>query len=270
GRDVKIVHVDADASALGLNFPTDVAIQADAAAFLHELASRVLDRPPVRPGEWLDRVRRERAAWDSKRKDLERADGIKAPMRPEAVLGVINELAPDDTLFLADTGYAAAWAGALIELRRAGQGYLRADGSLGWAFPAGLGAQLAEPDRPIVVVTGDGGFGYHIGDIETGLRLGLPVVVVVLDNQALAFEVHVQELLYKEVVEEVDDFIDTDYAAIARAFGANGVRVRTVAEFRAAFRNALRRERLTVIDALIDRRAIGPVTRYDRVREREL
>jgi acetolactate synthase-1/2/3 large subunit len=270
GAGVKVVHVDADPAALGINFPTEVAIHADAAAFLEELAGRAGDADAPPRDTWLGRVGSERAEWQSRRATLATEDGTGGTMRPEAVLAAIDELAPEDTLFLADTGYAAAWAGALIELKRAGQGYLRADGSLGWSFPAGLGAQLAQPDRPVVVVTGDGGFGYHVGEIETALRLKLPVIVVVLDNQTLAFEVHVQELIYKEVVEEVDDFVDTDYAAVARAFGGDGIRVRTAAEFRDAFRDALRRDRLTVIDAVVAREAIGPVTRYDKVRDREL
>jgi acetolactate synthase-1/2/3 large subunit len=269
-KDVKVVHVDADPSVLQLNFPTDVAIHADAAAFLEDLEVALDGRTAERPA-WLERVHDEQAQWTTAREEMASADGRDGTlMRPEAVLAAIDELAPDDTLFLADTGYAAAWSGALIALKSAGQGYLRADGSLGWAVPASMGAQLALPDRPIVAITGDGGFGYHVGEIETALRLGLPVIIVVLNNQTLAFEVHVQELLYNEVVEEVDDFVDVDYGAVARAFGADGVRVRTAAEFRDAFRTALGRNRITVIDAVIDRKAIGPVTRYDAVRDREL
>jgi acetolactate synthase-1/2/3 large subunit len=270
-KGVKVIHVDADPSALQINFPTDVAIHADAAAFLEDLAGAAAGHDRAGRPAWLDRVRQERETWTRRREEMAQADGRDGSlMRPEAVLAAIDELAPDETLFLADTGYAAAWAGALIELRQAGHGYLRADGSLGWAVPASMGAQLASPDRPIVAITGDGGFGYHVGEIETALRLGLPVIIVILNNQTLAFEVHVQELLYKEVVEEVDDFVDVDYGAVARAFGADGVRVRTAAEFRDAFRAALGRTRITVIDAVIDRKAIGPVTRYDTVRDREL
>lgn len=269
-KGVKVVHVDADPSVLNLNFPTDVAIHADAASFLEDLEA-ALDGKVRERSAWLDRVRAEQSTWAGRLEEMAAADGRDGSlMRPEAVLAAVDELAPEETLFLADTGYAAAWSGALIELKQAGQGYLRADGSLGWAVPASLGAQLAAPDRPIVAITGDGGFGYHVGEIETALRLGLPVIIVLLNNQTLAFEVHVQELLYKEVVEEVDDFVDVDYGAVARAFGADGVRVRTAAEFREAFRTALGSDKLTVIDAIIDRKAIGPVTRYDAVRDREL
>ena len=135
---------------------------------------------------------------------------------------------------------------------------------------ASLGAQLAAPDKQIICITGDGGFGYNIGELETALRLQLPVVVVVLNNQTLAFEAHVQTLLYGHLVPEVNDFCDVDYGQIASAFGARGIRVRTAAEFGEAFALALKRQGPTVIDAIIDRDALGPVTRYDRVRVREL
>lgn len=266
-----IIHVDADPNAFGGHYAAEVAINADARAFLDALTARLgAGAAPDRPA-WLDRVARARLAWADRWAELTRFNGTgEEPMRPEAVLAAVNELAPDDALFLADTGYAAAWTGALLELRRAGLGYLHADGSLGWAFPASIGAKLATPDRPVIAITGDGGFGYHVGEIETAVRLGVPAVVVVLNNQTLAFEVHVQELLYKEVVEEVDDFVDIDHGAVARAYGAAGIRVQTAAEFGDAFTEALGNDRLTVIDAIIDRAAIAPVTRYDKVRDRPL
>ncbi len=126
---------------------------------------------------------------------------------------------PTTPSLVADTGYAAAWAGALAEIEAAGRHFLRADGSLGWAFPASLGAQLAVPDKQVICIIGDGGFGYHIGDLETALRLHLPVIVVILNNQTLAFEAHVQTLLYGHLVPEVDDFLDVDYGQVARASG---------------------------------------------------
>jgi acetolactate synthase-1/2/3 large subunit len=126
------------------------------------------------------------------------------------------------------------------------------------------------PDKQVVCVIGDGGYGYHIGELETALRLDLPVIVVILNNQTLAFEAHVQTLLYGHLVAEVDDFRDIDYGQIACAFGAQGFRVTTASEFKQALAKGLERRGPTIIDAVIDRDALGPVTRYDRVREREL
>ncbi len=272
--EARLFHVNVDPEMLGLNFPTELAILADARTFL-EAVLDAADRLEVLPSDaaamHVEDLVTQRAAWREQRAELAARDGSDGQrMRPEAVMAAIEAQMADDAVIVADTGYAAAWAGALAEIRQAGRQFIRADGSLGWAFPAALGAQLAAPGRQVICVIGDGGFGYHIGDIETALRLELPIIVVILNNQTLAFEEHVQTLLYDHVVPEVNEFLDVDYGQIARAFGANGHRVTTASEFRAAFAEGLERRRPTIIDAVIDRQAMAPVTRYDRVRVREL
>jgi thiamine pyrophosphate-dependent acetolactate synthase large subunit-like protein len=220
---------------------------------------------------WLQLLTAHRRAWHDKRIELASQDGTDGrPMRPESMMAALNELLDDDAIVCADTGYSSAWAGGLLELRRAGRGFFRADGSLGWSFAGGLGAQMAAPNQQVVSIIGDGGFGYQLADIETAVRLGLPTVTVILNNGTLAFEAHVQTLLYDHLVPEVDDFLDVDYGRVARDFGAGGVRVSNAPDFRRAVRRALRRDGPTIIDAVIDRDAIAPVTRYDRVRSREL
>lgn len=274
GTDTRLIHVDISPDVLGLNFPTEIGLVADARAFLEALVNAA-DRLGVRPSEAsvlnAAHLATERTAWREVRSSLAEHDGLDGgAMRPESIIEAMNEMLAEDAVLVADTGYSSAWAGALIESRRAGRNFVRADGSLGWAFPASLGAQLAAPGQQIVCVTGDGGFGYHIGDIETAIRMELPVIVVILNNQTLAFEEHVQNLLYGKVVAEVNSFHDVDYGAIARAFGANGFRVTNADEFRSALAVGLERRLPTIIDAVIDRDAMAPVTRYDRVRIREL
>jgi acetolactate synthase-1/2/3 large subunit len=269
-----LIHVCVDPDVVGLNFPTRLGVVADAREFL-DAALDACDRLELRRSaattEHAARLAGERAAWRERRAIVATHDGSDGePMRPEAVMAAVEAQMADDAILVADTGYAAAWAGALAETRTAGRNFLRADGSLGWAYPASLGAQMAAPDRQVICITGDGGFGYHVGDIETAVRLELPVVVVVLNNGTLAFEAHVQTLLYGHVVPEVNDFVDVDYGLVARAFGAHGVRVTTGAAFSAALADGLTRRGPTIIDAVIDREAIAPVTRYDRVRVREL
>ncbi len=272
--EAKLIHVTMDPEVIGLNFPTKLGLVADARAFLDALVE-ACDRLNVdRSGSstaYLDGLAHARRAWRDRRAGLAASDGADGrPMRPEAIMAVIEEQMADDAILVADTGYSAAWAGALAETRTAGRNFLRSDGSLGFAFPGALGAQIAEPDRQVICVTGDGGFGYNIGELETALRFDLPVVVVILNNQTLAFEAHVQTLLYGHLVPEVNDFRDVDYGQIACAFGVRGYRVRSAREFSEAFAIALERRGPTIIDAVIDREALGPVTRYDRVRVREL
>jgi acetolactate synthase-1/2/3 large subunit len=267
-----LIHVTLDPEVIGQNFSTQLGVVADARSFLDavlEACDRMEARPSAASSANLAKLARERSAW-RERRALASRDGGVTPMRPEAVIAALDDQIADDAVLLADTGYAAAWAGALADMKVAGRHFLRADGSLGWAFPASLGAQLAVPDQQVVCVIGDGGFGYHIGELETALRLELPVVVVVLNNQTLAFEAHVQTLLYGKMVAEVDDFCDVDYARVARAFGVRGIRATTAAEFKEALAQGLHQQGPMVIDAVIDRDAIAPVTRYDRVRVREL
>lgn len=270
----EVIHVSVDPEVIGLNFPTRLGLVADARTFLEAVldASDRLDVQPSAVSEvHVAALAEERAAWRERRACLAAQNGLDGrPMRPEAVMASVRSKIASDAVLVADTGYSAAWAGALADVREAGRHFMRADGSLGWAFPAALGAQLAAPDRQVICITGDGGFGYHIGDIETAIRLRLPVVVIVLNNQTLAFEEHVQDLLYGKVVPEVNEFVNINYGAIARAFGANGFRVNNIEDFDRALVHGLKRSGPTIIDAVIDREAIAPVTRYDRVRIREL
>jgi acetolactate synthase-1/2/3 large subunit len=270
----QLIHVTVDPDAIGLNFPARHGLVADASTFL-EAVLVGCERRGARASEAADDNRRAlaqaRTAWHERRAELVAHDGGGGgPMRPEAIMAVIDEMTADDAVIVADTGYAAAWGGALSQVKVAGRQFIRADGTLGWAFPASMGAQFAAPDRQVVCITGDGGIGYHIADIETALRHQLPIVVVVLNNGTLAFEAHVQTHLYGHLVAAVDDFCDVDYGQVARAFGAFGTRVTNAADFRDALAIGLERRGPTIIDAVIDREAMAPVTRYDKVREREL
>lgn len=269
-----LVHVTIDPEVIGLNFTPNIGIVADAKTFLETVlaaAERMEVLPSPGSEAYLTELAETKRAWQEQRATLAARDGADGgPMRPEAIMAVLDDSLPADAIFVADTGYSAAWAGALADVKQPGRNFIRADGSLGWAFPAALGAQMAAPDRQVVCITGDGGFGYHLADIETALRHNLPVTVVILNNQTLAFEEHVQNLLYDHVVHEVDRFEDVDYGQVARAFGARGFRVTNAADFRSALAAGLERRGPTIIDAVIDREALGPVTRYDRVREREL
>lgn len=269
----KVIHVDIEPKHIGHNFRVELGVQADAKAFLEDLMAQsgetddLKHRAEARE-RWRSAVIAKKREWTEQ---FRKARSNEArPMAPEALISTLQEELPADALVLADTGYAAAWAGALYEVRKPGLGFIRSDGSLGWAMPAAFGAQIAQPLRKVISVIGDGGFGYNVGEIETAVRLRLPSIVVVLNNGSLAFEYHIQEMLYGEAIREVDDFADVDYAQVARAFGAEGIRVETLSETRRALRNALASERPVVIDAVIDKAAIAPVTRYDAIRQRPL
>lgn len=211
---------------------------------------------------WVAAVTERVAKWRGTALDVPSPGGGSRQMHPREVVAAVSDaLAPSDVV-VADTGYMAAWAGVLYQTREAGTGFLRAAGSLGWAIPGALGAQLAAPDRRVVCVIGDGGAGYNIAELETAVRLGIPATFVVVNNGTLAFEYHLQKYVEKNVIAAINDFSDRDYGAIARTLGADGVLVRSRAELDDALAAALRSDAPTLIDARVDREAIAPVTSY--------
>jgi acetolactate synthase I/II/III large subunit len=172
---------------------------------------------------------------------------------------------PED-LVGADTGAIGSWVGSLFPVK-AGKTMVRANGSLGWVVPGVMGAALARPGQRAVAVSGDGGILYHIGELETALRCNIPVVIVVLNNSCLASEYHTEKRLRGgRVVSEVLDFNDTDFAAIARAFGAHGTRVSDGNSIKDAIGDALAAKKPALVDVVVSKEAVAPSAGQDRTR----
>jgi acetolactate synthase-1/2/3 large subunit len=164
---------------------------------------------------------------------------------------------------VADTGYASIWTATMVELRHPGQTYLRAAGSLGWGFPAALGAKCAAPDRPVVCFTGDGGFWYHLSELETARRYGINTVTIVNNNSGLAQGIADVHAMYGERPGnpgELYRFEAVSFAQIAEAMGCAGMRVEQPSEIGAAIREALAADRPTVVEVItgLDYRAPDP------------
>ena len=190
-------------------------------------------------------------------------------LHPAQVVRAIREVTHATDVIVADTGYMGAWTGALLDVEETGRHYLRAAGSLGWAFPAAIGASLAAPDRNVVCVSGDGGIGYHLMELETARRLGAPVKIVVLNNVSLAFEYHDQRYLFgNRILPRVNDFVDIDYGAVARAMGVGGAQVTEPEALAPALYDALAADGPYLLDVRIDKEVHAPVTVFERVLER--
>ena len=268
-RTATVLQIDIDPAVFDLTYPASVRLVADARLALDELLEQATGRCLSSDATaWTQAVGQRVGAWREGVSAATRKAASNTALSPLQVLAVLARHNQEITV-VADTGYMAAWTGVLYPTTRPGS-YFRATGSLGWALPASLGVQLARREK-VVCVTGDGGLGYHLTEIETAARLQLPVVVVVLNNRCLAFEYHEQKYRHQEqVVAEVNDLSDADYAAAARALGAESARVKTTEEFERAFAAALDRAGPTLLDVLIDREAFPPVTNFDRTFERQI
>jgi len=258
-----LLQIDTDPMVFDVAYHAKMRLVADARLALEALGREMKGRAlGAEAAVWATAAQRKAQAW----RDEVKAATVRAAAGPSlSPLEVIAVLARHnrDITVVADTGYMAAWTGVLYPTTRPGS-YFRAIGSLGWALPASLGVQLARREK-VVCVTGDGGVGYHLADIETAVRLRLPVIVVVVNNGGLIFEYHEQKYNHQgRVIPEANDLSDADYAAVARALGADGLRVRTRIEFEQAFETALASHRPMVIDVIVDREAFPPVTNFEK------
>ena len=169
---------------------------------------------------------------------------------------------PPNGIVVSDTGHAGIWTARFIEFRHPGQSYLRTAGSLGWGFPAALGAKCAAPDRPVVCFTGDGGFYYHIGELETARRHNINAVIVVNNNSALNQEIKLNDIAYggkqRGRAEEMWRFPEVNFAKVAESFGCAGIRVEKPGDLNDALKRAIAMERPVVVDVVTDMYAIAP------------
>jgi acetolactate synthase I/II/III large subunit len=163
---------------------------------------------------------------------------------------------------VADTGHSTIWTATMVELKKPTQSYLRCFGTLGWAFPASLGVKCAVPDRSVVCFTGDGGFYYHLSELETAARFGINTIVVVNNNHAFS---QVKGALYVGPMasqwgkpEEVYAFSPTNFARIANDMGCLGIRVDQASDIRPALEKALAEKRPAVIDVRTETEAMPP------------
>jgi acetolactate synthase-1/2/3 large subunit len=184
-------------------------------------------------------------------------------MRPERMCHELSKHLPDDAIVVVDTGHAGMWMGGMYDLKSPTQSYMRSCGHLGWAFPAGLGAKCGAPKRPVVTFTGDAGFWYHIGEVETAVRWGMNAVTVVNNNGSGNQSKRGFDRIYggqqTQKARELWTFTQVNFARIAQDMGALGIRVEKPSDFAPALAKAIDAERPAIIDVVTDIDALAPV-----------
>ncbi len=255
----KVIQLDIDPAELGRNYPNAVSILGDAKTALRRMIDAAA-RKPTDTAEWVKTVQKHVASWRAENAEMRNAD--VTPIRPERICREISDALPPDGIVVSDTGHAGIWTARFIEFRHPGQSYLRTAGSLGWGFPAALGAKCAAADRPVVCFTGDGGFYYHIGELETARRHNINAVIVVNNNSALNQEIRLNDIAYggkqRGRSEEMWRFPEVNFAKVAESFGCAGIRVEKPGDLNDALKRALAMEKPVVVDVVTDMYAIAP------------
>ena len=262
--NTRIIHIDVDPTEICRNYRTELGIVADARIALRELLavlktkiqkastakSSRLREIQIIVKEWRDAIASARVSEDT-------------PVKPQRIIKELQDFLAKDDIIVADTGYSSVWTGAHFDCKVGGRTYINASGTLGFGFPASIGAKLAAPDKKVVCFIGDGGFGYHVGELETALRHEVPVVVVIMNNMSLNFEKQYMKF-YGMNFAGVPDFLDVDFGKVAEAFGCFGARVERPGEIRDALRNAFESGKPGVLDIVTDPEVVPPVTFFDK------
>ncbi len=267
----RILHIDVDTNVLGTTYREEISILADAKLALQAILEEVKSRDAEGAfAGWAQQTTGRVQAWHEEvQRVASRSQG--EAIHPLAALTALRAALKPTDIVVADTGYMGAWTGATFPITAPGRNFIRAAGSLGWAFPASLGASLAAPERRVVCVSGDGGIGYHLGEIETALRCHIPAVVMLMNNQSLAFEYHEQKYNWdNRIVPQVNDFVDVDYSAVARAFGARGSRITDARDLPDALHEAVQANELTLLDIIVDKEVHAPVSVYEHILPRSI
>jgi acetolactate synthase-1/2/3 large subunit len=262
------IQLDIDPENLGRNYPAAVALCGDARAVLEQLLDALPGAANAGSDAWLETVAELKGEWEQRVAPQESSRSV--PLMPQTASRELAEALPADAILVCDTGHIGAWLAQNMRINSPGQTVLRAHGSLGWSFPASIGAKCAAPERPVVCFTGDGGFLYHLAELETALRYGIRVVAVVNDNAALSQE----RELWDGPTEHLWRMRPTDFAATAEAFGCVGFRVEQPGDLAATLERALASDRPAVVSVATDDTATalpawspaGSVGMYDSVR----
>jgi acetolactate synthase-1/2/3 large subunit len=255
------IQIDINPEAIGRNYPLLVGIQGDAKATLAAMLKSADATTAQRRKAWVEEAQSMCREWSNKYTTALKSDAV--PIRPERLCAELTRWVPDNAIVVVDTGHAGMWMGGMFDLTATGQSYLRSAGHLGWAFPAGLGAKCACPDRPVVTFTGDAGLWYHIAEIETAARWGISAVTVVNNNASGNQSKRGFDRAYggSQTVQarELWTFSSVNFARIAEEMGAVGIRVEKPADIGPAIQAGLKATRPVVIDVVTDIEALAPV-----------
>jgi len=254
------IQIDINPEALGRNYPLRAAVNGDAKAALALMLDNADPASVERRTAWIAEARATCAEWYDKYQPQLTSDQM--PIHPARICAELTRHVPDDAIVIVDTGHAGMWMGGMYDLRTPQQSYFRSAGHLGFAFCAGLGAKAACPERPVVVFTGDAGFWYHIGEIETAVRWRLNSVTVVNNNSGGNQSKRGFDRAYggkqTEQARELWTYTSVNFAKIAEDIGALGIRVEKPADFGPALAQALAANRPAVIDVVTDIEALAP------------
>lgn len=265
-KNAKIIQIDINPRQIARTHPVEVGIIGDAKAASAEILKGLKAKlpNPKKDEERLAKVTEEKVKWEKELVDLAMVPGT--PINPRRALLELTKVLPENTIVTTDIGNVSSTANAYLKFNH-GRQHIAAltFGNTGFAFPSAMGAQLANPDSPVVAIVGDGAWGMSLHEVSTAVDENLPVVACVFNNNAWCAEKKNQVDFYNNRFVGAD-INNPDFAALAETMGAVGMRVNKPEEVGPAIQKAIESRKPTVIDIQVDGTQLAPPFRKDALK----
>lgn len=263
-KGATFIHLDIDGNEVGRNYEA-MRLVGDAKLTLSALTHAIVALNSSIRKEARTTIEKKiaagRAAYLKESEEVRKSDAM--PIRPERIMQEIQSQLTDNSIVVADASYSSIWIANFLVSLKAGMRFITPRGlaGLGWGFPMALGVKVAQPQKEVFCVVGDGGFGHVWSELETAARMGIKVTLILINNGILGYQKHAENVKFGDHTSAVH-FKPVDHAAIARNSGCDGIRVTDPKELAAAIAQAKKNTGTTLIEVICDENAFPPITFY--------
>ncbi|MGJ9383785.1 thiamine pyrophosphate-binding protein [Salipaludibacillus sp. CF4.18] len=244
----KVIQIDIDASEIGRNYPVEIGAVADlkqALTVLNRVAKKILPKGYDNQG-LKEKILQDRKEFKQSNSKFIEDDCF--PMQPQRILHEVRQVLPKDAIITTDVGWNKNGVGQQFPIYEAGTIFTPGGfATMGFGAPAALGAKIAQPNKVVVSLVGDGGFGQNPALLATAAAENIPVIWVVMNNSAYGTIAGLEKAHYGTTFGTVFEE-SADFAMIAKAYGVDGVKIKTAEEFKPALEEAIESNKPCVID----------------------
>lgn len=245
GKNAKIIHFDIDASEISKNVATDISIVGDARYILKKMIQRM---PETKHKEWTDTL-----------KDFKTKVGLPTPKEgdgvdPRDLATTLHKIVGEDAIIVTDVGQHQMIMAQYYQFSRP-RSFISSCGlgTMGFGMGAAIGTKVANPNRPVVLITGDGSFHMNMNEMAVAVSENIPIVVLIFNNTVLGMVRQWQTLFYEHRYSNTSIDRKTDYVKLAEAFGAKGFRIHNRYEIENVMKEAIKSKVPCIVDCMIDK-----------------
>ena len=245
-KDATIIHVDIDPAEIGKNKIIDIPIVGDLKHVLNEMNHELT---PQTHESWLERIREWREEYPIRVRPHE-----GTTLLPQKVIQEIDNIVKGNAIVVTDVGQHQMWTSQFITFSKPNTIITSGGaGTMGFGLPAAIGAQVAQPDKKVVLITGDGGLQMNSQELLLLKAYNIPVKVVIINNGYLGMVRQWQELFNQHRYSFVDLEVNPDFETLAKAYGVQGVTLSTIEDLRSQLRDLILSDEPVVINCVVER-----------------